>query len=184
MFDSLGTVASVFSLVLGVMIYWFDVRKKFDELLRNQEGILSKAQADDLAHLYLNTVQARLSLALGHYARNDFPGHLERGEIDRIMAELERAYESVVQQSIKPMVTTFRLRGRHQFDDLVSRVSRKSVDDAFRSVRTLMTEAVERKRPLTEVLPRIEAVMTAVNKAGTTLILREIDRLYPRAAAE
>ena len=111
MAEVIGTIASVASLLLGVGIYWFDVRKKFEELLRNQEGILNRSQANDLAQLYLNTVRARLSMALWHYADNDLPGQLARSEVDKIMMELLRAYDTVVRQSIRPMVTNFRLRG-------------------------------------------------------------------------
>lgn len=185
MAEVIGTIASVASLLLGVGIYWFDVRKKFEELLRNQEGILNRSQANDLAQLYLNTVRARLSMALWHYADNDLPGQLARSEVDKIMMELLRAYDTVVRQSIRPMVTNFRLRGRHRFDDLINGVSRDKVNSGFERIRQVLNSAVDSNQSsVSEVLPRIEQILIDVSNVGEELLLKEIDKLYPMKAIE
>jgi len=175
-------VIAIISLASGVGIYFFDVRKKFDELLRDREGILNKTQALDLVDLYLASISSRLLLALHRYSTNDLPSHLQLGQegTPRIMLELTGAYNNVVRHSVRPMVTNFRLRGRHRFDDLVSEVSRKKVDAAFISIQEFVVRACNERLPPAQVLATVEATLKAVGDEGGRLIRDRVEQLYPR----
>jgi len=149
-------------------------------LIERQEGTLSKEQAHDLTNIYLDAVECHLTLALYRYKNNDMPGHFKQGDVVTIMIELNHAYDAVVRRSLRPMVSSFRLRENHRFDELVGKVGRKRVGAALREIETLLRVAIAGSKVLDDVIPVMHQKIKSVNEVGKALIHREIERLYSR----
>lgn len=185
-FDSyLGFVG----IVLALLLYYFDLKKKLDHLsvkldtvLIDREGVLTKEQAVDLVDLYLDAVDSHIELYLLRHARNDLPNLYRDRNFAAIGNEFERAYEHIVKRSLRKMISGFRLRGGQSVEDIISRISQQRIASSFSKVVDRLTEARQQETHLDAVIPEVLQTVRQINNAGKTLICAEIEKLYPKRA--
>lgn len=179
---STDTVIGLLGLILTVGLPYLDLRKRLDTLLKGQEGILTYEQANDLTEIYSDLVSTHLREALRGYSMRDLPGHYASQNVEAIMNEFHRAYGQIVTKSIKPMVKNFRLRGNHRFADIIERVNKEAIEQAFISIRGSFERALGSEKSLSDVLHSVSATIDAASTAGRQMIQKEIGTLYPKRA--
>ena len=188
---TIDTALGITGIVLALALYYFDLKKKLDvlqhklgEVLELNEGVLTKQQAHDLIDLYLDAVESHVALSFAHYAKNDLPKHYNSKNFDAMRLELERAYDQIVQKSIRKMVSSFLLRGHHTVDELIRNVSQEPVSLSLTSMIEAFSEARNVDTPLEDALPRVLRIARETNAAGKKLILEAVDKHYPSRSTQ
>jgi hypothetical protein len=176
---TIDTFLGLAGLVTAFGLYFFDLRKKIDELLLRSEGVLTKIQAHQLTDLYLDAIQTHFTIAFNRYANNEFPRQYEQGDLASIMHEIQSAYKTIVIKSLRPMVASFRVRGNITFSELIADVSQISLTKAFEKVEEHLSISMSNRVPFDKCLVGISKILLRTGESGKDLIVDRIDRLYP-----
>lgn len=177
----IGLILGLIALIAPFALYFLEIRKRIDELTRGQEGVLNREQAVHLTELYLDSIQSHLSKVISHYFGREFQNRLESRNLLLVQEDLQDAYRNVVTNSIRQMVSSFKLRGNVAYDEILSQVSEAEVDKAIKLMVSAFQEAVRDGLTTAEVEPRARAVLRVANKEGRRMIKERIAKIYSEA---
>jgi predicted PurR-regulated permease PerM len=175
---SIDTVIGISGFLFSFMIYYFDIKKKLEQLIREKEGTLTRQQAQDLTKVYLLLVQSSLNTALDRYAHNGLPKHYLEGNVDKIMQELHEIYEGVVENKIRPMVSTFRLRDGQRFSEFAASVSDRNISKGFKDTRDIFQNNKEHNKTINELLPILARKISEIGDSGEALYTEQLKVIY------
>ena len=90
---SVSSVVSIAGILVALVIYFLDLRKKINTLLEREMGVLTAVQAKALVDLYLKAVKHELDMQIIPFIRYDFPQCVEQtnyGAADRFAGQSRR----------------------------------------------------------------------------------------------
>ncbi len=180
MFFSVDTAIGIVGLISTFGVWYFDIKKKLDQLVREQEGILNKQQATDLLNVYLMLVTSHLQDAFQRYIEKSLHQDLKKGSATKVLNELEDIYRGVVLNKIRPMVSNFRLRNGMLFGTFLNSATQEHVRQGFAQAEVLISAVDSGQETIEGALEKIRSAIRQANIKGGAIYKESIDKIYEK----
>lgn len=175
---SFGDWLGIAGLIITLAIYYFDLTKKLDRIIQNQEGVMNRSQAQALTRLYLILVKSHLMEACNRYAKNSLKEDYESKNLEKIVRELHSIYTGVVEDKIRTMFSTFKLRDGRRFNEFAASVSRKNIENGFKTTEILFRDGMNQGKSLDTIFNILLQTIATISDQGSAMYMLSLDDIY------